>query len=150
MAEENEIHSWGINNSDLIRLAESSHLARYFLTCTEQESMECKFFNIRGFDGVYKGSLDFHPTGACGCIYLPDTYLFGIRCEHLMWAEGYCEYCWYIPSYISATDRSILIYGNHKGEFKAGLLCLYKKDEVEKPSLFQRIIGMQKKNNNEG
>ena len=37
-------------------------------------------------------SHNFHPNGECGCIELDDDYLFDIRCNHLMWATGYCEY----------------------------------------------------------
>ena len=56
----------------------------------------------------------FHPNGECGCISLFDEYMFGIRCNHLMWAEGWIE----------DEDQSdaILIYGNHKGEVVTKLI----------------------------
>jgi hypothetical protein len=56
----------------------------------------------------------FHPNGECGCISLFDEYMFGIRCNHLMWAEGWLE----------DEDQSdaILIYGNHKGEVVTKLI----------------------------
>lgn len=51
-------------------------------------------------------SIGFHPTGPCGCILLDDEYFYDIRCEHLIfiegWTEGYCR-------------DSILLIGNHKG-----------------------------------
>lgn len=49
----------------------------------------------------------FHPNGHCGCVLLEDEYIFGIRCDHLIWMEGWCE--------IEAKGDSILVLGNHKG-----------------------------------
>lgn len=51
-------------------------------------------------------SIGFHPTGPCGCILLDDEYFYGIRCEHLIFIEGWTEGC---------GGDSILLIGNHKG-----------------------------------
>ena len=45
----------------------------------------------------------FHPNGA-GCILLNDDYLFGIRCDHLIWIDY-----WDLYGY------KTLLIGNHKG-----------------------------------
>ena len=78
-------------------------------------------FDIRNFDGTYKECISFHPNGKCGCIELNDDYMFGIRCEHLIWAEGMCEG---IEPFLVGKDKKtvILVYGNHKGTLVAKLL----------------------------
>lgn len=47
----------------------------------------------------------FHPNGNTGCIEVDDDYMFGIRCNHLIWIEGYSEIFGY----------GYFIVGNHKG-----------------------------------
>lgn len=51
-------------------------------------------------------SIGFHPTGPCGCILLDDEYFYDIRCEHLIFIEGWTE---------GYSNKSILLIGNHKG-----------------------------------
>ena len=91
-------------------------------------------------------SHNFHPNGECGCIELDDDYLFDIRCNHLMWATGYCEYLPGVYGQHSDSDflidtlldndvmtieeweehpSDILIYGNHKGGICCKLLTCY-------------------------
>lgn len=82
--------------------------------------------------------LSFHPNGNCGCILLDDDYAFGIRCDHLMWAEGNCEgiECFWTKNDHDAADtketlhemyNSILVYGNHKGSLYVKLLVFHGK-----------------------
>ena len=66
-----------------------------------------------------------------------DDYVFGIRCDHLMWAEGNCEGIepfWSMRDreYASDDDRdfvlkykSILVFGNHKGILMTKLIVLH-------------------------
>lgn len=51
-------------------------------------------------------SIGFHPTGPCGCILLNDEYFYDIRCEHLIFIEGWTE---------GYGCDAILLIGNHKG-----------------------------------
>ena len=50
--------------------------------------------------------LAFHPNGCCGCVVVLDDYIFGIRCDHLMWMLGEHE---------SHKGTGVLLLGNHKG-----------------------------------
>lgn len=47
----------------------------------------------------------FHPNGKTGCITVDDDYIFGIRCDHLVWIEGYSE----------IFGNGYMLIGNHKG-----------------------------------
>jgi len=84
--------------------------------------------------------LSFHPNGNCGCILLDDDYAFGIRCDHLMWAEGKCEGIerfWTENEHKIAEEKyerneydvynAILVYGNHKGSLYIKLLVFHEK-----------------------
>ena len=68
---------------------------------------------------------NFHPNGKCGCIEMNDDYLFGIRCNHFMWADGYLEHR---PFYQTESSEEnplndcIMIYGNHKGRLEIYLV----------------------------
>ena len=76
------------------------------------------------------GYFSFHPTGNSGCIISDDCYFFGIRCNHLMWCEGYCED---VDDDDAELPTSILVYGNHKGNFCVNLIIFLKAcDEKEK------------------
>lgn len=110
-------------------------------------------------DYMFNNQFGFHPNGKCGCIKTNDKYIFDIRCEHLMWAEGYVEYnlcndeenlVWNESLnnngqlvtkenmyYEGAPfdDRvyegnAILIYGNHKGIFIMKLITIPKKPKI--------------------
>lgn len=63
----------------------------------------------------------FHPNGHCGCVILNDDYLFDMRCDHFMWAEGWHE----------GYDDSILIYGNHKGNLIIKEIMVIEEEEDE-------------------
>ena len=83
----------------------------------------------------------FHPNGKTGCIDLPDDYMLGIRCNHLIWIDGYCEcVCWENADiYTTEEDfetvskkmtdadsilgnKCVLLVGNHKGILVFNLL----------------------------
>lgn len=51
------------------------------------------------------GADTFHPKNA-GCIVLSDDYLFGIRCDHLIWID--------YEDWEDNAPKTLLI-GNHKG-----------------------------------
>ncbi len=82
----------------------------------------------------------FHPNGNCGCITMGDDYIFGIRCNHLMWMEGNCEG---LEDFWNANDHqvlektqdqdelfhAILITGNHKGLFMQKLIVFHAKED---------------------
>ena len=83
--------------------------------------------------------LTFHPNGKCGCILLNDDYAFGIRCNHLMWAEGCCEGVepfWTENDHKITKEKierneydvynAILVYGNHKGSLYTNLLVFHE------------------------
>lgn len=120
-----------VNKNDLKKLAEVSDMAKLF---TDNE--KCELVEIMDMGVLHEPEFSFHPNGKCGCIKLNDDYLFGIRCSHLMWAEGECEgveECFanyeteleedeYYPEdpYVKTIGNTILLYGNHKGTF-----CMY-------------------------
>lgn len=118
---------------DLKKLANYSDLARQFL----QEG-KCEMITLKDFDTPFVDEeFSFHPNGKCGCIKLPDDYMFGIRCDHLMWAEGEVEY--YPTEDNDVVTECILIYGNHKGYFRMNLLIWHneklrkeREDEIGK------------------
>ena len=93
------------------KLSESSELAKEFLG-------EKSYFGMIDSEGS-----DFHPNGNCGCVELDDDYLFGIRCDHLMWMEGNVEdnYLW-TKDLDSEDARAILVCGNHKGLFMSYII----------------------------
>ena len=61
----------------------------------------------------------FHPDGHCGCVLGHDEYVFGSRCDHLIWMDGEDEH----------NGPSVLIVGNHKGCLIMSLL--YDPDQVD-------------------
>ena len=100
----------------IVKLAVVSKYAKQFV-----EKGDYEIFDIRNFDGVYKDCLSFHPNGNCGCIEVNDDEMFGIRCNHLIWAEGFCESI--EPFLIGKNGKTvILVYGNHKGTLVVKML----------------------------
>jgi hypothetical protein len=106
------------------------------------------------FNGYYSDAfreLSFHPNGNSGCIHLPDDYMYGIRCDHLMWIEGSTEGCeefwseadekyadkqfdiWekydHAGGYDSRTYECILLIGNHKGTVNESLIVFHHTDD---------------------
>lgn len=67
----------------------------------------------------------FHPTNS-GCIKLDDSYLFDIRCDHLIWID-FDDY--------EANARKTLLIGNHKGVAHFRVIrydtALYEEDDSE-------------------
>ena len=99
----------------LEKLASASETARKLLAKNNTQVVDVLSNDITDFGYEFT----FHPTGACGCLEMNDEYFLGIRCNHLMWAEGSCESSdSYIHSY-NGTENVLLIFGNHKGTFKA-------------------------------
>lgn len=78
---------------------------------------------VIGYDvNPYQKNFTFHPNGNCGCIKLDDDYFLDIRCDHLMWAEGWCEMDDELLNLWDNQMNVIFIYGNHKGTFKAQVI----------------------------
>ena len=61
-------------------------------------------------------NMEFHPSGCCGCCVVPDDYIFGIRCDHLMWFTGEHER-------FGDDNGGVLLMGNHKGRLVLKFLC---------------------------
>lgn len=55
------------------------------------------------YDWGYAPEDDFHPKDS-GCIKLEDDWMFGFRCNHLIWID-----------YYAVNDPKTLLIGNHKG-----------------------------------
>ena len=120
---------------DLIRLAKHSPMA-YKLLLHEVEVVDLA--NSDEEPDFNQDELSFHPNGKCGCIRMGDDYLFGIRCDHLMWMEGNCEGVesfWRKEDDLDLTAEdpittgyfSIIVSGNHKGYFMQKLIIFHKK-----------------------
>lgn len=91
-----------------------------------------EIIEIEEYHKHQEDELSFHPNGKCGCILLDDDYAFGIRCNHLMWAEGWCEgieYFWTKDDHAKQNYNVILVYGNHKGELHTSLLVFHELKE---------------------
>lgn len=126
-----------VKRNDLEKLAEVSDMAKLFV-----DNEKCELTEIFNMGETNEPDFSFHPNGKCGCIELHDDYLFGIRCDHLMWAEGLCEgmescfrdvdysngevdengFAVMSETYSKTTGNTILLYGNHKGSFYMKLL----------------------------
>ena len=108
---------------ELEELAEHSPLAKQFVSDNLFE--HCKLITLSSYVGGDEinnlQGFSFHPDGNCGCIELPDAYMFGIRCDHLMWSDGWCEGT---EEFLCGDGQTILIYGNHKGQFVMKLIYL--------------------------
>ena len=63
----------------------------------------------------------FHPNGRIGCINLNDDCFMGIRCNHIMWMDGWCE---------GLCCPAITLVGNHKGGIILKVI-LFEKEEEE-------------------
>lgn len=122
-----------MKDEDIIKLSEASSLVKKML----EEKRKIALINqedfmpdASGFDS--RDPFTFHPNGNCGCCQANDDYMFGIRCNHLMWAEGFCEGGESFWSDLNLEnddpewkDDCVLIYGNHKGFFIMKLLVFY-------------------------
>ena len=100
---------------DLIKLAKRSKMAFRYL---EDEVEVIPMENVGRDPQCQTESFTFHPNGECGCIALCDDYIFGIRCDHLIWFEGECEY---------PDCKAIIVCGNHKGNYKQKLIVFHEK-----------------------
>lgn len=62
----------------------------------------------------------FHPDGCCGCVVMPDEYICGIRCDHLIWMTGEHEQVGHVLTDDGEwKNNCLLLVANHKG-----LLCV--------------------------
>lgn len=68
----------------------------------------CVFYVLDMYKDYEQNSTEimFHPNGNTGCILVDDGYMFGIRCNHLIWIEGHSE----------LFGNGYLVIGNHKGK----------------------------------
>ena len=104
-------------------LSEYSELAKQIRSEVKDSSTILHIRNVA--HNIVDNTLSFHPNGKCGCIEVNDDYMFGIRCNHLMWAEGYIEGTEPFTDDCEEKDV-ILVYGNHKGYFLVFLLYTTK------------------------
>ena len=102
------------------RLATVSDVAKGFIGKT------LCIYPVTGFSAEgnkFYDEFNFHPNGKCGCIEMDDDYLFGIRCDHFMWADGELEYRpFYLTKDEEDSDRCVMVYGNHKGSLEIYLV----------------------------
>ena len=98
------------NEESICRLSEHSNMAKRLMA-----NHSIHIICLRGND-----ELSFHPNGKCGCITLIDESMFGIRCNHLMWAEGWLEG--------AENNHAILVYGNRKGVLEIALLTIAEQE----------------------
>lgn len=101
--------------SDIEKLAEVSEMAEYL------KKQQFEVIDL-------KDAVSFSPNGKCGYIEANDDYIFDIRCDKLMWAEGNCEgteWFWELSDR-GGEYNSILIYGNHKGILKIKLVIFHE------------------------
>jgi len=111
---------------DIEKLAICSQMARKY-------GSNYEIIDVDDYNKHHLDTLSFHPNGNCGCILLDDDYAFGIRCNHLLWAEGSCEgieYFWTEDDHANKeydAYKSILVCGNHKGGLSTKLLVLHEK-----------------------
>lgn len=64
--------------------------------------------------------IGFHPNGRSGCIFMNDEFLYGIRCNHLMWMDGYFE---------GSFNPGLLLIGNHKGDLVIKAIIFERSQE---------------------
>lgn len=78
-----------MENTDFEKLASQSPMAHHY----QQMKYDLEEILHPNFSGSYSdiSQFDFHPNGISGCIISDDDYIFGIRCDHLMWMEGFVE-----------------------------------------------------------
>jgi len=123
--DKSQLISEKVNDFDIQELSEKSEMVKKALK-------EKRDFNLYTLYQIQEGLLcnsynqfSLHPNGNCGCIELDDDYMFGIRCNHLMWSECCCEGVedFWDEDNLDEYDV-ILIYGNHKGEFTIKILVI--------------------------
>ena len=111
-----------VDQKDLEKLAMCSELAK------KLDAGKCRLLKVySGGENAVNNDLSqltFHPNGRCGCILADDERMFEIRCDHLMWSEGYVE-----GIEMSDDEKcpkpgelAFIIYGNHKGWFEVMLI----------------------------
>lgn len=101
--------------------------------CSEMAYKYWRDYEIIDIEEYHKkqpDALSFHPNGLSGCMLLTDDYAFDIRCNHLMWMEGYCEgieYFWNENDHKNLSYNMIILFGNHKGGLVTKLLVLHER-----------------------
>lgn len=74
----------------------------------------------------------FHPKNNSGIILLDDDYLFGIRCDHLVWIDGKTWRWYYEDEFSCRMDNetdAVMLIGNHKGGLLLKLIVFMKNVE---------------------
>lgn len=121
-----ELQSENVNDFDIQKLSEKSEMVKKALN----EKRDFKLYTLYLLqDGLLcnpYNEFSLHPNGNCGCIELDDSNMFGIRCDHLMYCECWCEA---VEEFWNEDDNLdnynvILIYGNHKGLFTIKVLVI--------------------------
>lgn len=129
-------------------LAASSETARRLM---ESGCIRCEPL-LTGLDQcepeeLYKGSPTFHPNGRSGCILMEDCYFLDIRCDHLVWTEGWLEPTDDLVdgslSKRGSEFPAVMILGNHKGCLYVRLLygAVRDKKPAKKPVNDDRTTG---------
>ena len=115
----NRLHNYGSDRYLLIEMASQDDLKKLAATGCHwkpQNPDQCIVHTLvssAGMTPAYEdNSADFHPDGGCGCILSNDDYVFGIRCNHLIWMTGEHE----------THGPGVLLVGNHKGSIAMALL----------------------------
>lgn len=106
--------------------------------CNKHMHDDYALFEYDSFEDIDAPYDIFHPQNNSGIILLDDDYLFGIRCEHLVWIDGETAPWSYEEEIgcemnVKLTDAVMLI-GNHKGNLKIKLIVFIKNIETEKQS----------------
>ena len=114
-----------VSKKDLEKLAVCSELAKGL----DPEMCELIYMYNGGRRDPYTdiGQVTFHPNGKSGCILAYDEYIFGIRCDHLMWSEGYFEGLETPGFEVRPGELGYMLYGNHKGSLCIGFLFTRKQ-----------------------
>lgn len=94
----------------ILKLTEQSEMAKRL---AKEKSF--KLITVGSRSKGYDGLLTFHPNGKTGCIEMNDDYIFGIRCDHMIWVEGWCED--QEPFITEWGQECIMLLANHKGDF---------------------------------
>ena len=95
--------------SDLLELSRFSDVAKEMANDTNENHV------LVFFEPEIWEDNTFHPK-KCGCLEVNDDYKFGIRCNHLVWIEGYTE---------NDDLGTIYLMGNHKGTLTLYGISLY-------------------------
>lgn len=92
------------------------------------------FIYITDFEKDFFYDSTFHPQFS-GVVKLDDSYMFGIRCDHLIWIEGWNENCG--TDEIVGEYYTIYVMGNHKGKMCCVKISFLNEEEMEEEMINQ-------------